>query len=211
MKRLVLSLAIATIALNVNGQRTARFESSSVIGGSAVPYSDIKAFFAVIDSGSIGSNYFTIYFEIPDSCEELGLRTFSPVPQLTSPNRGDLSTENYFERKVLWDKTFDPAIKLYRAANYKPQNHAVNKEYAWQIVGSNDDSKEMPTQPNMKNGNALVRLTAKSRLIPPGLYNVVIGDNKNTNWFGSFMLNIGVNAHWQGFWMGTDLGLKPQY
>lgn len=210
MKQIVLILSIAAMASQANAQRTARFESTSVIGGSPVPYGDIKTFFAFIDSGSLGSYPFIIYFEIPDSCEELGLRVFSPVPELTSPNKGDQSTENYFERKDKWGKTFDPAIKLFRATNYKPENHAVNKEYNWQIIGNNDDSKEMPSQPNLKNGNALVRLTPKSRQVPPGLYKVEIDDNKNANWFGSFMLNVGVNAHWQGFWQGTDLGLKPQ-
>lgn len=181
-----------------SAQRLDRFASKA-----RVSYGKTITYFGYLSPGnqpdeiSNGKNFYYLYFQLPDSVAELGIRMISPVPAVVMPDKGDLVTENYYSNEK--DKTnyFDPWIAIEKAENPKHflQNDTAAK---WITIGFNDDSSELFWQPNGKRNNALLRIINKQqptdKKIAPGFYRICFTDNKQPEVKGSFVVQLGT-AH----------------
>lgn len=184
-------------------QRLAPFgsESSTRIYGDQVvrnPYDATISYFECIDSANLfivqerEKEFYTLYFFIDDTLKEIGVRALSPVPELTSPGRGQFATEDFYTSKNK-KKGFNSFVSLNRAVEIKNRaelSHA-KKELSWKLIGENNDSKEMD-----KPENSLFRVVhgKNDTYLLPGLYRIRISKSENNNekLAGSFLLQMGV-------------------
>lgn len=159
------------------------------------PYDASLSYFEFIDSGNAfvvkenGKEFYILYFFIEDTLTELGFRVLSPVPELTSPNKGHLATEDFYNSKNK-SKGFNSFLSISKADGIEKRNELLqNKtEPTWKLIGENDDSKEMD---NPKN--SLIRMVnGKNNIfLWPGLYRIQISTSEKEELIGSFLLQTG--------------------
>jgi hypothetical protein len=161
------------------------------------PYDASLSYFECIDSGSTfvmhenEKKFYTLYFFIDDTLTEVGVRVLSPVPELTSPNKGHFATEEFYNSKNR-KKGFNTFVSLTKAGtiNSRSDLSFIKKEPDWFLIGQNDDSKEMDNPENslfrVINGKNNIHLS-------PGLYRIRISSSEkdNANLIGSFLLQLG--------------------
>jgi len=185
-----------------NAQRLAPFgsETNKLEYGERVnriPYDASVSYFECIDSGSTfirhenEKEFYTLYFFIDDSLSEIGLRVLSPVPELTSPNKGHFATEEFYNSKNR-NKGFNTFVSLTKAGTIKNRSDLSDfkKEPEWFIIGQNDDSKEMD---NPENSLFRVMNGKNNIYLSPGLYRIRISSSEinKESLIGSFLLQIG--------------------
>ncbi|MFN0190318.1 MAG: LipL32 family surface lipoprotein [Bacteroidia bacterium] len=159
------------------------------------PYDASVSYFECIDSVNsfvVKENekaFYTLYFFIDDTLTELGIRVLSPLPELTSPNKGHFATENFYTSKNK-SKGFNSFLSISKADGLEKRNELLNykAEPTWKLMGENDDSKEMENQEN-----SLIRLiNGKNNVfLWPGLYRIQISTSEKKELIGSFLLQTG--------------------
>ena len=136
-----------------------------------------------------GKEIYTLYFFIEDTLTELGIRVLSPVPELTSPNKGHLVTEDFYTSKNK-SKGFNSLLSISKADEPEKRMELLqfNKEPTWKVIGENDDSKEMDNPEN-----SLIRIVnGKNNIfLWPGLYRIQISAPDKKELIGSFLLQTG--------------------
>lgn len=183
----------------VSGQRLDPFLSKSYVAlnGEAresLPYEKPVRYFdyikheyppAITDSQVVS---YYLYFTLPEKVNELGIRLLSPVPELTSPNSGDIETESYMALNLAAKSNwFDAGIIL--------EYGEISDENRFKVIyhlGENHQSHEVPPQPNGKHHNALYRLVRED--LPSGTYRItLVIERKEPTTFptGSYLLEIG--------------------
>ncbi len=183
-----------------NAQRLSLFgsETHKRVYGEQVnrnPYDASLSYFECIDSGNAfviketGKECYTLYFFIEDTLTELGFRVLSPVPELTSPNKGHLATEDFYTSKNK-SKGFNSFVSISKADGLEKRNELLNykTEPTWNLIGENDDSKEMENPEN-----SLIRIVnGKNNIfLWPGLYRIQISTSNKKELIGSFLLQTG--------------------
>jgi hypothetical protein len=193
-----LVFVLLIFCLEASSQRLAKFESSQVINSDRIPYTSQPAYYGCVGDtiflDSININATVFYFYLPDSAIEIGVRAISPVPDLTSPRPGDNTDSLFYECSSTNKGYFDPAIILQRG-RLKTSKLSANI-FEWITITQNDDSKDLPAQPNLLMRNALLRkqpnTKRKNRKLSPGYYRVVLTNNKSHYIVGTFLLQIGI-------------------
>jgi hypothetical protein len=201
MKLPLLSLLFLFLSSSLsNAQRLSLFgsETSQRKYGEQVnrnPYEASLSYFECIDSGNAfvvkekGKEFYTLYFFIEDTLTELGIRVLSPVPELTSPNKGHLATEDFYNSKNK-NKGFNSLLRISKADGLEKRNELINHstELSWKLMGENDDSKEMENPEN-----SLIRIVnGKNNIfLWPGLYRIQISTSEKEELIGSFLLQTG--------------------
>ena len=184
-----------------NAQRLSLFgsETNKRVYGEQVnrnPYDASLSYFECIDSVNAfvvnenGKEFYTLYFFIEDSLTELGIRVLSPVPELTSPNKGHLATEDFYNSKNK-SKGFNSFLSISKAVGLEKRNELLQfkDEPTWKLMGENDDSKEMENPEN-----SLIRIVnGKNNIfLWPGLYRIQISTSNKKELIGSFLLQTGI-------------------
>ena len=159
------------------------------------PYDASLSYFEYIDSVNAfvvnenGKEFYTLYFFIEDTLTELGIRVLSPLPELTSPNKGHLATEDFYNSKNK-NKGFNSFLSISKADGLEKRNELLNykAEPTWKLIGENDDSKEMDNPEN-----SLIRIVnGKNNIfLWPGLYRIQISTSEKKDLIGSFLLQTG--------------------
>ncbi|MBK7966330.1 MAG: hypothetical protein IPK10_14305 [Bacteroidetes bacterium] len=159
------------------------------------PYDASLSYFECIDPGNAfvvkenGKEYYTLYFFIEDTLTEAGFRVLSPVPELTSPNKGHLATEDFYNSKNK-SKGFNSLLRISKADGLEKRKELLNdnSEPTWKLIGENDDSKEMDNQEN-----SLIRIVNEKNniFLWPGLYRIQISSADKKELIGSFLLQTG--------------------
>jgi hypothetical protein len=185
-------------SLVATAQRLSKFESSQTINGDRIPYDSQPAFFGCIadtiflDSNSISSVMF--YFYLPDSAIEIGVRAISPVPDITSPRAGDNTDSSYYECATTNKGYFDTAIILQKG--YLKTSKLPSNIFEWITSAQNDDSKDLPAQPNLLLRNSLLRKQTNSKKkdvkMSPGFFRVILTNSKSHFIVGTYLLQIGI-------------------
>jgi hypothetical protein len=188
---IVIIFLLCAVLQEACAQRTAPFISVSGNRGfptitNPLPYEKPQTLFEYIDSTCTFLNQkktgwtYTVYFEIKDSLQELGIRIISPLPDLLSPAKGDIMT-NAFQEKPEKDNTgFKPEIYLLKA------------------VAKSEDMNfiEMQDMTPLKMKDRLhptIRLVSKDEknLLAPGIYKLVIFTQDRSKPSGAFALQFG--------------------
>lgn len=173
-----------------------------------MPYAGTKCYFGFIDSTwkaadtAAGKSFYYLYFNLPDTTNEIGVRMMSPVTPGISPNKGDLVEKGYYEYIKTHQDWFDPWIALEKQCIVSDSSKKDSLKHEWILLGSNDDNEELFEQPTGKNTNALFRLISDSlspqQKLDPGLYRIVVSSTKVKELTGSFILQIGASCKLYG-------------
>ena len=198
---LPLSLLFVLFTQSLFAQRLPLFgsESSKRMYGERTnrnPYDTQGSYFECIGDGNTflqtenGKEFYTLYFFIEDTLTELGIRVLSPVPELTSPNKGHLVTEDFYTSKNK-SKGFNSLLSISKADEPEKRMELLqfNQEPTWKVIGENDDSKEMDNPEN-----SLIRIVnGKNNIfLWPGLYRIQISAPDKKELIGSFLLQTGI-------------------
>ena len=193
--RFLFLLLFAVAVSSASAQRTEPFSASAAKGRlTGTPYEYSQSYFEFIDSKnefvkSINdSDQYILYFFIDDSLTELGIRVLSPIPGLTTPNKGNIATASYEAHSNELTKGFDANITLYKADGAANRSLLIldDRNYTWKLIAENDKNSEL-----RDNKNPLIRLENTS--IDAGLYMLSINSHSLKKLKGSFLLQIGTN------------------
>jgi hypothetical protein len=136
-----------------------------------------------------GKEIYTLYFFIEDTLTELGIRVLSPVPELTSPNKGHIATEDFLNCKNR-SEGFNSFVSISIADHIHviKELSGLATQPTWKVIGENDDSKEMENPEN-----SLIRIVnGKNNIfLWPGLYRIQISAPDKKELIGSFLLQTG--------------------
>ena len=159
------------------------------------PYDASLSYFECTDHGNAfvvkekGKEFYTLYFFVEDTLREVGFRVLSPVPELTSPNKGHLVTKDFYTSKNK-SKGFNSFLTISKADEPEKRNELLQfkNEPTWKLIGENDDSKEMENPEN-----SLIRIVnGKNNIfLWPGLYRIQISTSEKEELIGSFLLQTG--------------------
>lgn len=197
--RLTCLFLLLLVSYQVYGQRLDPFLSKSFVAMDGeskemLPYEKPLRYFDYInqatspdtvDSNRIG---YYLYFTLPEKVNELGIRLLSPVPDLASPNRGDIETESFTAIKLAEKSNWFEAGFILEFGSRSGENTFT----AVYHLGENHQSNDVPPQPNGKYNNALYRLVRED--LPAGVYRITLvierGDQVELP-VGSYLLEIG--------------------
>lgn len=184
---------------SVHAQRLGLFCTS---GNPGYAYPEVVSYFGFFEPGSPaddtlgGAEVWYLYFWLPVSSRELGVRMFSPAPRLTSPDKGDGVDKDYY-RNTNDTGRFDACIVLQysRANDFSPAANFKGDSLFWMNLGGNDDSFRQPLAGTAgRKEDPELRIVADSitpKSIPPGLYRVVITARNGRRPSGTFLLQVG--------------------
>lgn len=186
------------------------FASNTKRGPIAVPYTSVNSYYGFAQPGAApdavveGRNTWFIYVWIPAVAPELGVRMISPVPSGASPKEGDF-VSSLFDANKDSAAFFDTYITFERANGViDPENIAGAASANWVRLESNDDSGEMPKNPNGSRYNSLLRVDDPTQLLR-GLYRVGFTTYKRGAVEGTFLAQVGSPIAIPGVVIGTDL------
>lgn len=202
LKLFVLSFLALACSLNADAQKLGKFGSSieKKFGPKTirVPYTDVISYAGYATTGSedaiVDNKKFSfIYVWIPAVAPELGVRMLSPVAK-TKIKKAILSA-GYKENKSSKD-FFDTYITLERSNIFSSKNITVEsvKNAKWTVLASNDDSSEMPKQPNGRSYNSLLRyksqLSNPAKALTVGLYRIGFTTYKRGEVKGTYLAEV---------------------
>ena len=171
-----------------------------------IPYSQVVSYYGYLDSSwaavdtLAGIKVYYLYFNLPRSTGEIGLRMFSPVPEYAFPDKGDIVAKGYYDFIKTNKGYFDPWITFEHQVELKSStpSDSIKQKKEWITFGENDDNEELLAQPSGKKTNALVRINSDTtqffKTLDAGLYRVGISSLKDTLITGSFVLQIGTSV-----------------
>ncbi len=151
-----------------------------------------------------GKKMFYVYVWVPAVTPELGVRMLSPAKSYASPQAGDFVDGTYLANKGS-DVYFDTWIRLERClAAVNPED--IMKPCAqWVAFAENDDSAEVPAQPNGTQSNALVRVQTSMddplKALVRGVYRIAFTAQKIGEVQGSFLAQVGAPVELPGMAM----------
>lgn len=206
MKKLFLITVILFFSLlffHADAQKIGTFGSSVTESAGPVtihiPYHDVISYLGYVSEGTEdeirdGKKFYYLYVWIPAYAPELGVRMMSPANNVKVDN--PIVSKAYEENKSSKDY-FDTYITLERSDIFNPEDVTQEnvENTTWIILDSNDDSREMPKQPNRKRYNSLLRygnLTGSSgEALITGLYRIGFTSYKKGDVKGTFLAQIG--------------------
>ena len=165
-----------------------------------LPYTSTVKYFGYVEPGQEpdatidGKKIYYLYVWVPLVAPEIGVRMFSPVADLATPEEGDIVSENYLDGIANDPESyFDTWISFERATSIiNPEDIKSNIDTtSWIKYATNDDSSEMPKQPSGSSYNSLMRLEASNEALVRGLYRVGFTTYKHGEVRGSFYAEIG--------------------
>ena len=163
------------------------------------PYLSLFGYFGYLEPGAAqapaaeGQN--CVYFWLPQSTPELGVRLASGRPGQIRPDSSRDVVESAYAAHKSDGASFDPAIEVQRCLTALELADVPKPCAQWVALGDNDDSPEMPADPDGKRINSLVRIGTHPedplKSLTRGLYRVNIRAAKNTTAQGTFLLQLG--------------------
>ena len=163
-----------------------------------IPYEKVISYFDYIKDKPDSSTQtksirqLDLYFFLEDTLIELGLRVLSPVPELVTPRKGDIATNEFFENTNRSYSGFDPKVKLSRAKGSFKKEDLGSKKFSpsWIVLAENDNQEEM-----FRKEYSLLRIVSNATgiVLYPGLYCISITGEEKKDLQGSFLLQAGFN------------------
>jgi hypothetical protein len=143
-----------------------------------------------------GEPHFHVYFWLPTRVPELGVRFLSHVNGWARPDAQHDVVEAAFSEHKKDDTFFDPAIRLERCLGVVDAADAGRPCSQWAALGENDDSPEMPANPDGHYTNSLLRVGTHvedpQRALVRGLYRVSFVGAKSTPVAGTYLMQVGM-------------------
>ena len=189
--KFILLSAVIFIHAKSPAQRLAPFTSLTGNRGypaitQPVPYEKVQSRFEFIDSTctylkqkKTGWTY-TAWFEIKDSLQELGIRIISPLPDLMSPAKGDVTTPAFDAKPAKDNSGFKPEIYLLKAVAKSDDMNFI-------------ELKDMTpvSQRNWKAPSFRITDKGDGTKLSPGIYQIVIFTQDRAKPQGAFALQFG--------------------
>ena len=172
------------------------------IGGAVQrpPYTTLKSFYGYVVPGAEpdevidAKKLFYVYAWVPSVTPELGLRMLSPAKRHGKPQVGDF-VDGPFKVNADSDVYFDSWIRLERCLAAVNPEDIARPCAQWVPFGDNDDSAEVPEQPNGTRSNSLLRVHSSMddplKTLARGLYRIAFTTAKAGEVQGSYLLQMG--------------------
>lgn len=213
---LVTLLALGN-AFNANAQKLKKFGSSieKKIGPKTikVPYTDVVSYMGYASPGNEdevkdGKKFYYIYVWVPAIAPELGVRMLSPVgkTKIKKATKATAYNENAKSKDY-----FDTYITLERSDIVSKENISEDavKNAKWITLESNDDSGEMPKQPNGSGYNSLLRYKSEAgdplKALTVGLYRIGFTTYKTGEVKGTFLAQVAAPVKLPGVVMAKTI------
>lgn len=140
-----------------------------------------------------------IYLWLPGATGELGVRVLSPAPAgaggtgLVSGSVGDVREPAWVQHSK--EKAFfDASLRVERCTVQLDPTDLSTSCAQWVVLGANDDSPELPANPNGRYTNALLRLHNReddpTRALLRGLYRMTFIKEEHLPAQGTFVLQV---------------------
>ena len=174
------------------------------------PYTSLASFYGYIIPGAEpdemveGKKVYYIYAWVPSVTPELGVRMLSPAKAYASPKDGDFVEGSYLANKSS-DVYFDTWVRFERClAAVNPED--ITKPCAqWVAYGDNDDSAEVPAQPNGTRSNSVLRVQSSMddplKALVRGVYRIAFTSYKAGEVQGSYLAQLGAPVDLHGLAM----------
>jgi hypothetical protein len=176
------------------------------------PYTSMNSFYGFVEKGQEpdekreGKNFYYLYVWVPAYAPELGLRMISPVPGDLSPAEGDFVGGSWEANNADRETFFDTYITFERAAGLSADGIKGAATASWKRIDWNDDSSELPPQPDGRNYNSVLRIESNRndplRSLVRGLYRIGFTTFKRGEVQGSFLAQIGAPIDLPGVVIG---------
>jgi hypothetical protein len=187
---------------------TGRMERNGSIVEAAYP--DQANYFGYIlpDSAWTKPSKSYLFFRLNSDVTELGIRILSPVPELVSPDKGDLASEKYLANEKKKSTGFTPKFRLNRQNTpLQDSPGSVLNTPGWKLISKNDT---LQAAREGSSRQAVVRLydekNKNDKTIQAGLYMIEITPSDTTFRYGSFLVQIGTTSEIKS----VILSEKPQ-
>ncbi|NMM48728.1 Lipl32 family lipoprotein [Marinigracilibium pacificum] len=221
--RVCFTVLVLFVSFSSNAQKLGKFGSSveKSVGPKTikVPYTDVISYFGYASPGNEdevkdGKKFYYIYVWIPAVAPELGVRMMSPANDVKV--KGAIESEQFSANKGSSD-FFDTYITLERSSIVRVDDiNAENVQNAeWVVLERNDDSSEMPKDPEGRNYNSLLRYKSEAsnpaKALTVGLYRVGFTTFKRGEVKGTFLAEVAAPIKLPGVAMAKTLeGLLGQ-
>jgi len=155
-----------------------------------------------------GKKFYYIYVWVPAVAPEIGVRMLSPVGKTKIKNA--IKSEAYKENASSSDY-FDTYITLERSTILRKEDISEEgvKNATWTRLASNDDSGEMPKQPNGSSYNSLLRYKSEvgnpTKALTTGLYRVGFTTYKTGVVKGTFLAEVAAPVKLPGVAMAKTI------
>jgi len=215
---ITMTLFLSLIFFHADAQKIGTFGSSVTESAGPVtihiPYHDVISYLGYVKEGTEdeirdGKKFYYLYVWIPAYAPELGVRMMSPANNVKVDY--SIVSKSWEENKSSKD-FFDTYITLERSDIFDPEDVTEEnvKNADWIILDSDDDSHEMPKQPNHKRYNSLLRYgnltgSADEALIV-GLYRIGFTSYKKGDVKGTFLAQIGSPVKLDGVAIAKTVG-----
>lgn len=213
------SFAIGSSKLNAQklGKFGAEMGKKSFMGKEIrIPYTDLVNYFGYIapgtksDAAKDGKNIYYLYVWISAVAPEIGIRMISPIPKKMKASSKDFTSPTFEANKEERDEYFDTWLVLEKAQGIvKAEDITKGGDASWNILGTNDDSSEMPANPSGSKYNSLMRITSEAsnplKALTVGLYRIGFTTYKKGEVKGSFFVQIGAPIKLPGTAIATNL------
>lgn len=206
MRYLLYTVAFCLLSLSSNdllSQKVGKFGSSiqKKIGPKKirVPYTDVISYLGFAEPGSedaiVGDKKYTyLYLWIPAVAPEIGIRMISPADgkkikeAVKAPNfDANASLKDFFDTYITLEKS--DLLSLDDINTSKIENAS------WVTLEYNDDSSEMPKQPDGRKYNSLLRYESEVsnplKALSVGLYRIGFTTFKRGEVKGTFLAQVG--------------------
>lgn len=213
------ALALTGCSSTPLGNFGADMQKKQVLGKTIrVPYSSVTNYFGYVKPGAPadevkkGKKYSYIYVWIPAAAPEIGVRMASPAPEGLEPKKGDFVSANWSKKPANDNKYFDTYIEFERSLSIINPDQITNAKVSssqWQMLGSNDDSREMPKNGGGQRYNSLIRVSTDinnpKKALVRGLYRVGFTTYKRGAVKGSFLAQIGAPVELPGVVIASSI------
>ncbi|MDC7222301.1 MAG: LipL32 family surface lipoprotein [Spirochaetales bacterium] len=188
-----------------------------VAGTQRIPYSSTVRYFGYIepdaepDAVVNGKKFNYLYVWVPLVAPELGVRMVSPVLDMAAPEEGDIVDPLWETGQDDWENFFDTYIVLERAATIVSPDQILDQADStkWITYAQNDDSREMPADPDGRNYNSLMRVVSDPsdplKALVAGLYRIGFTTYKVGEVQGTFFAEVGAPVNMPGTYIARDL------
>lgn len=212
-----LALVAVLMAFGVSAQKLDKFGSTveKKVGPKTiqVPYTDVISYLGYAAPGNEdevkdGKKFYYIYVWVPAVAPELGVRMLSPVTNYK--NKKAIESGEYKDHKGSSD-FFDTYITLERSSIVsKADINAENvKSAKWVVLERNDDSGEMPKDPEGRSYNSLLRYKSEAsnpdKALTVGLYRVGFTTYKVGEVKGTFLAEVAAPVKLPGVAMAKTI------
>lgn len=202
MKVLKILLVFAlTTPLISKAQKLKSFESSieKTLGPitKKIPYTSVTSYLGYASSGTEdeikdGKKFYYLYVWIPLVAPEIGVRMVSPANSFK--NKKAIIGSTYSENKNS-KEFFDTYITLEKSNITSKDKFSDTAKATWTTLAYNDDSSELPKQPNGSAYNSLLRYTSTTdhptKALTRGLYRIGFTTYKTGEVNGTFLAQLG--------------------